>query len=132
MELVVAFTLMAILLGIVMPGLGTLRDRAAVRSAATEVAAMLASTRRAAMLRSTGAALVLDPERASATVVAGPDTLLARGLGTELGVRLAATRDTVRYAPSGRAWGASNTTLIVQRGRAADTLWVSRLGRVRD
>lgn len=131
MELVVALTLMAILLSMATPRLGTLRDRAAVRSAATELAATLASARRVAMLRSTGAAVVMDAERSTATVVVGVDTIFARSLGNELGVQLSATRDTVLYGPSGRGWGASNTSIIVARGRSADTLYVSRLGRVR-
>lgn len=131
MELAVVLALMGILLSIAMPRLGSLRDRAAARSAATQVAAALASARRAAMLRSTGATLLIDSERASATVVTGSDTIFARSLGAELGVRLSASRARVLYAPSGRAWGASNSTIVVQRGSAADTLWVSRLGRVR-
>lgn len=131
MEVVVALTLMAILLSMAAPRLGDLRDRAAVRGAATELAATLASARRAAMLRSAGGMVVIDAERATATVIVGVDTLFSHAIGEELGVRLAATRDTVLYAPSGRGWGASNTSIIVARGRRADTLFVSRLGRVR-
>lgn len=131
MELVVALALMAILLSMVAPRLAALRDRAAVRSAATEVAATLASARRVAMLHSTGAALVIDTGRSTVSVVAAAETVFARSLGDELGVHLSATRNTVLYGPSGRAWGASNTSIAVARGRSVDTLFVSRLGRVR-
>jgi type IV fimbrial biogenesis protein FimT len=131
MELVVALTLIAIMLSLATPRLGALRDRAAVRSATTELAATLASARRSAMLRSTGAAVVIDSEHSTATVIVGADTIFSRSIGEELGVQLSATRDTVLYGPSGRGWGASNTSLIVSRGRSADTLFVSRLGRVR-
>jgi type IV fimbrial biogenesis protein FimT len=130
-ELVVALTLMGILLSMAAPRLDVLRDRAAVRSAATELAATLASARRAAMLRSSAAAVVIDAEHSAATVVVGVDTIFTRSLGDELGVQLSATRDTVLYGPSGRGWGASNTSIVVSRGRAADTIFVSRLGRVR-
>ena len=44
---------------------------------------------------------------------------------------LIASRLTVLYGPSGRGWGASNTSIAVTRGRWVDTLFVSRLGRVR-
>ena len=130
-ELVIALVLMAILLSMAMPRLGALRDRAAVRSATTELAATLASARRVAMLSSSGAMVVIDEARSTATVTVGADTAFAHAIGGELGVELSATRDTVLYGPSGRGWGASNTSIIVTRGRLADTLFVSRLGRVR-
>jgi hypothetical protein len=113
------------------PRLGTLRDRASVRSAATEIATILSSARRAAMLRSSSAMGVIDEERSVASITVGADTMLTRDVGSELGVTIAATRDTVLYGPSGRGWGASNTSIVVARGRWADTLFVSRLGRVR-
>lgn len=130
-ELAMALAIMAILLGIAAPRLGTLRDRASVRSAATELMAILSSARRAAMLRSTGAMVVIDEGRSTASVIVGADTILAHDAGSELGVTITATRDTVLYGPSGRGWGASNTSIIVARGRWADTIFVSRLGRVR-
>jgi prepilin-type N-terminal cleavage/methylation domain-containing protein len=130
-ELAIALAIMAILLGIAVPRLGTLRDRASVRSAATEIAAILSSARRAAMLRSAAAMVVIDEGRSTASVIVGADTLLAHDAGSELGVTMTATRDTVLYGPSGRGWGASNTSIVVARGRWSDTIFVSRLGRVR-
>ena len=47
------------------------------------------------------------------------------------GVRLGATRLELRYTPNGLGYGASNTRLTIGRGRSADTVIVSRLGRVR-
>jgi len=35
------------------------------------------------------------------------------------------------YAPNGLGYGASNLTLVLRRGERAETLVVSRLGRVR-
>ncbi len=130
-ELAIALAIMAILLSIAAPRLGTLRDRASVRSATTELAAILSSARRAAMLRSTGAMVVIDEARSTASVIVGSDTILAHDAGAELGVTITATRDTVLYGPSGRGWGASNTSIVVARGRWSDTLFVSRLGRIR-
>jgi type IV fimbrial biogenesis protein FimT len=130
-ELAIALAIMAILLSIAAPRLGTLRDRASVRSAATEIAAILSSARRAAMLRSMGAMVVIDEARSTASVIVAADTILAHDAGRELGVTITATRDTVLYGPSGRGWGASNTSIVVARGRWADTIFVSRLGRVR-
>jgi Tfp pilus assembly protein FimT len=131
-ELLIALALIGALLGIAAPRFGALTDHAVVRGASAELATMLSATRRAALLRSTPASLLLDPTRARAVMVAGGDTLLARAIaGGADRVELLATRDTIRYGPGGRGLGASNATLIVHRGRAADTLWISRLGRVR-
>jgi prepilin-type N-terminal cleavage/methylation domain-containing protein len=131
-ELLIVLTLIGILLGIAAPHLSSLPDRSAVRSAAAELEAILAAGREAARLRSSIAAVVLDSARGSATIVVDADTVLARALRTELGVELHATRDTIRYGPSGRGYGASNATIILTRRAAADTIVVSRLGRVRD
>jgi Tfp pilus assembly protein FimT len=129
---VVALTIVAILLGIATPRLSSMHDRAVVRSATVELAALLSSTRRAAMLRSSTAALVLDQPRATATVIVGTDTITSRALAERApGLKLSATRDTIRYGPGGRGYGAANATIAVQRGSVADTIWVSRLGRVR-
>lgn len=133
LELLVALALIAALLGIAAPRFGAFADRAAVHAAAVELAGALDAARRAALVRGTTAALLLDTARAGAVVVTDGEALLARRLdtGEGAGVRLRATRDTIRYGADGRAVGASNATLVVERGRAADTLWVSRLGRVR-
>lgn len=131
-EVLIALALLGTLLGFAAPRLGALSDRAVVRGASAELGAMLSAARHAALLRSAPTALLLDSTRVLATIVAGTDTVLARAIAREPGgVRFGATRDTIRYGPSGRGLGASNTTLIVRRGSAADTLWVSRLGRVR-
>jgi len=57
--------------------------------------------------------------------------LMVHQIGTELGVTLRASRDSVVYGPSGRGYGATNTTLIVSLNGIEDTVTVSRLGRVR-
>jgi hypothetical protein len=64
-------------------------------------------------------------------VHAGADTLRRLHLRARHGVRLSASRDTMAYAPPGVGHGAANLRVILTRGRAADTVVVSRLGRVR-
>ncbi len=130
-ELAVTLAIMAILLSMASPRLGTLTDRASVRSAATEIAAILSTARRTAMLHSASAMVVIDEARSTASVIVGTDTILAHAAGSELGVSITATRDTVLYGPSGRGWGASNTSIVLERGHWSDTIFVSRLGRVR-
>jgi hypothetical protein len=65
------------------------------------------------------------------TVRAGADTILRRRLGAVHGVTLSATRDSMAYAPSGMGYGAGNLRLVLRRRAAAETVFVSRLGRVR-
>ena len=64
--------------------------------------------------------------------------LLARGLpaaraalGAVHGVALTTSRDSITFDVRGLGYGAANLTLVATRGRAADTLTTSRLGRVR-
>ncbi len=64
--------------------------------------------------------------------------LLSRGillgttdLGALHGVALSTTRDSITFDVRGLGYGAANLTLVARRGRATDSLVVSRLGRVR-
>ena len=61
----------------------------------------------------------------------GADTLEQRDLLESQGVTLRTARTTVTYSPTGIGYGAANLTLIVARNLRADTIYVSRLGRVR-
>lgn len=130
-ELAAVLTICAILFAGAVPALGTHRDRAAVHAATTEISSALDDARRGSLLRSMSVALVLDTRRAQTLLIAAGDTILLAAVGGELGVTLEATRDTVRFAPTGRAYGASNTTILLRRGSAADTITISRLGRIR-
>jgi hypothetical protein len=74
--------------------------------------------------------VTVQPASARLVVHAGADTL--RGASWRaLGVTVEATRDSLAYGPDGLGVGAANLRLILRRGGAADTLSVSRLGRVR-
>jgi hypothetical protein len=46
-------------------------------------------------------------------------------------VAVASSRDTVTYGASGRGYGAANSTIVLSRGAAAETVFVARLGRAR-
>jgi prepilin-type N-terminal cleavage/methylation domain-containing protein len=130
-ELLVVLTIIGTLTAVAAPRVRTARDQAIVRGAASELFAALASARSAAQRRDALAVAAFDTALGVARVIVARDTLLVRSLGAELGVTLRATRDSVVYGPSGRGYGAANTTLIVARGGVADTITVSRLGRVR-
>jgi len=130
-ELVAVAAIIGVLTAMAAPNVRVARDQAVVRDAATELVATLDAARSAALRHGTLAVAAFDTARAELRVIADGDTLLVHQVGTELGVTLRASRDSVVYGPSGRGYGAANTTLIVARGGVADTVTVSRLGRVR-
>jgi hypothetical protein len=71
----------------------------------------------------------LDGAGGRVIVHAGPDTLATADFA-ERGVHVAATRDSMAYAPDGLGLGGANLRLVLSRGARADTIMVSRLGRV--
>lgn len=130
-ELVAAISICALLATITIAGLASLRDRGAVRAASTELASALQFARSSALAESRVVALHFDTVTGRTLVLAHPDTLLDLPLGDWYGVTLSATRDSIAYGPTGRGYGAANSTLTLRRRGAADTIVTSRLGRVK-
>ena len=130
-ELMVVLTVVGVLVTVAVGRTNALRDRMSVRAAATETVATFALARRWAVSRTTRTAVALDSGSASLIVLAYADTISHRRLGSSHGVSLSSSRDSMAYAPNGLGYGASNLTLVLRRGDAAETVFVSRLGRVR-
>ena len=130
-QMLMVLAIIAVLCGIAIPRLSEARDESAVRGAAAQVVTALALARSAAVLRASRVAVVIDADAATLRVLAEAETLQVRPLRPEFGVTLEATRDSVAYGPTGRGYGAANSSVILRRGSAADTVFVSRLGRVR-
>ena len=111
--------------------LGLYLDRAAVRSAIVEAAGVVARARDEAVAKRTPVSVRFDTT-ADALELRMAGALLSRAaLGHAHGVSLSANRDSLAYDLRGLGYGAANLTLIARRGRAADSLVVSRLGRLR-
>ena len=130
-ELILVLTIAGILGAIAVTRTAMLRDRISVRSAATETLATFALARRWSLSRASRTAITFDTSSASITVRSFSDTIARRRLGSSHGVTLSASRDSMAYAPNGLGYGASNLTVLLRRGAAAETIFVSRLGRVR-
>jgi len=130
-ELVVVLAIVGVLCAIGIPHLLRFLDRSRVRHATNEIVTTLALARSTALVRQVNVATLFDPVRSSVTVTIGLDTLLARNLGAVHGVTVRSNRDSTVYGPTGLGYGAANQTVIVRRGSAADSVVVSRLGRVR-
>ena len=124
-------TVVAILGTIAIPRAIGLRDRMSVRAAGLETISTFALARRWAISRSSRTAITFDTAGGAVTVRSFSDTIARRRLASSHGVTLTASRDSMAYAPNGLGYGASNLTVVLRRGAAAETIVVSRLGRVR-
>lgn len=129
-ELVLTLALLGIAVAIAVPNVRTIADRLNVRAATQDVVLGLWAARNVAAMRGENAAFVVDAPSGRVRVVSGADTVFARDLAASRGVRVSVTRDSITYAPTGLGFGAANTTIVIARGRRADTVTTSRLGRV--
>ena len=135
-----AFTLIEIVLVLAIAGLivligvrqlQLLLDRIATRDAVRLAGAVVARARNEAVAMHTPVSVVIDTAAATLDVRSRTDTFGRTPLGSVHGVSLSATRDSITFDVRGLGYGAANLTMVARRGVAADTLTVSRLGRVR-
>jgi prepilin-type N-terminal cleavage/methylation domain-containing protein len=129
-ELLVVLLLVSVVLGLAFVRLGAAADRAAVRAAVSEAASVFAAARNAAIYRRAPVAVRIDTISAMLSTRADTILLTHRDLRA-LGVSMSASRDSMAFDARGFGVGAANLSLVLRRGRAADTLFLSRLGRVR-
>lgn len=129
-ELLVVLLVVSIVLGFAFVRLGAAADRAAVRAAVSDAASVFIGARNAAIYRRAPVAVHIDTFAALLLTRADSLVLRRRDL-KEFGVHLSASRDSMAFDGHGLGVGAANLSLVVRRGRAADTLFLSRLGRVR-
>jgi len=123
--------LVGILVGLAVGGGAKILDATVVRASANDVASAFASARDQAIATGTRTAVELNSRAGRVVVHADADTTLRLELQRMRSVSLESTRDSMAYAPSGLGFGAANLRVIVQRGTSADTITVSRLGRVK-
>ena len=130
-ELLLVLVILGVLLGLAVSRLGMAADRAAVRSAIADAAAVFHSARSAAIYRRTPVAVLVDSVHGTLATRADTELLARRDLWQGYRVRLTTTRDSMAFDARGLGIGAANLSLVARRGRFADTLFVSRLGRLR-
>lgn len=129
-ELVIVLALLALIAGFALPRARDAADRAAVHAAGARLSMSLVESRRVALLRQRAVTLTVDTLRNTVRLVVEGRAFSIHSLGAPP-LTVTASRPEVTYAATGLGLGGSNTTLILRRGRAADTITVSRLGRVR-
>ena len=106
-------------------------DRLAARNAIGDAEALFAAGRELALSHRAEVAIVIDTLYGDMRVMEHGTRLVTRRLRVVYGVRLATTRDSMAYDARGLGRGVANLRLVAIRGSASDTLYVSRLGRVR-
>jgi len=131
LELIVTLGILSILSAIAIPWMGGILDRVKVRSAAVEIESMFSGARHIAIARATQATVEIDPVAQSINISVGSDTVRKREIGAAHDVRISATRARMSYAATGMGYGAANLSVVVRRNASVDTVFVSRLGRVR-
>lgn len=130
-ELTITLCILSVLSAIAMPWAGKLLDRVRVRGAVVEIESVFGAARHIAIARSAQAAVDIDTVNQVIQVSVGAETLRTARVGLDHDVRIGATRSRMSYSPTGMGYGASNLSVFVQRNAAADTVFVSRLGRLR-
>ncbi len=130
-ETTVTLSVIAILSAIVLPKASGFIDAIEVRGAVTEAEALFSTARHVAIARGSQTTLEINAGLGVMSLRVGRDTLQLRELERAHGVALRTTRASIVYSPTGVGYGAANLTLTISRNLAADTIFVSRLGRVR-
>lgn len=130
-EVTTTLAVVAILSALILPRAAGFMDSIEVRGAVTEIVALFSTARHAAISHGAQAVLEINAGTGTMTLRVGPDTLQAREIGAAHGVTITSNRSSITYSPIGVGYGAANFTMTVRRNALSDTIYVSRLGRVR-
>ncbi len=131
LETVLVLSTAAILMGIAVPSAQRSLDRIVVRSAASDLASVLHSARTMALAGRVTIAVDADPVTGAMRVRRGERVLFTRNIASAHGVQVTQTRDSMAFGPIGLGRGAANLSYVIRRRAAAETVFVSRLGRIR-
>ena len=127
----VALCIISVLTAIAVPEAGKLLDRIRVRGAVADIQALFGAARHIAIARSAQSTVEIDTARRTVYVSVGSDAVRRHDIGAEHDVQLSASRVRMSYSPTGIGYGAANLSVVVRRSAVVDTVFVSRLGRVR-
>jgi hypothetical protein len=123
-------TIVGTLMAIAIPHGMKMLDRISVHAAAGDLAMTLASAREFAIASHSSVAVDFTSQL-GVRVRRGSEVLFSRNIASAHGVQLSQTRDSMSYGPLGLGHGAANLSIVVRRRAAVETVFVSRLGRVR-
>jgi len=131
LELVNVVTIAGILMMIAVPRGRAALDRIAVDAAAGDIISTLATARAYALAGRSPVSVEVDSVWGVLQVKRGDEVLLIRNVGQAHGVRLTKSRDSLTYDGRGLGRGAANLSIVVRLRAAAETVFISRMGRVR-
>ena len=130
-ELVLVMCIMALAVLTGIRQFQLLMDRLATRDAVRAASTVVARAREEAVAMHTLVSVRIDTVASSLELRSRDGAFGLAQLRSSHGVSLSTTRDSITFDVRGLGYGAANLTLVARRGRAADTLVVSRLGRTR-
>lgn len=130
LEVTLVLVITGLVGGIAVPPALRLRDRWRARQAARDVVGVLAAARWRAQAAGRAVTVRFDTADGRLTATQG-GWRIHRAVAVTHGARLAANRLELTYRADGLAAGAANLTAILRVGTAAESVRVSRLGRVR-
>ncbi|MFN2636712.1 MAG: GspH/FimT family pseudopilin [Gemmatimonadaceae bacterium] len=130
-ELTVSVGILGILSAVTIPRAARLLDRVHVNGAAEEIAAVFGAARHVAIARGAQTTVDIDAVEGSMSVSAGDIVIRKHGIAASHGVLISASRSRMSYSATGMGYGAANLSVVVKRNSVVDTVFVSRLGRVR-
>ena len=130
-ETMIVVLIAGVVMSIAIPRGRRVLDRIVVESAAGDVHTTLMRARGLAIAGASRITVDVDSLTGTLRVRRGTEILLTRGVGAAHGVRLRPTRDSLTYGLRGLGHGAANLSIVIRRGTVAETVFVSRLGRVR-
>jgi prepilin-type N-terminal cleavage/methylation domain-containing protein len=131
LEMMIVICIIGALTAVVMPAGARLIDRVQVRGAVVDIESAFSSARHIAIARMSQPTVEIDSAADAIYVSVGSDTLRKQNVGAEHGVQLYPTRERMSYSATGLGYGAANLSVVVRRNSAVDTVFVSRLGRLR-
>lgn len=130
-EILIVVAVAGMVLAITVPRAQASLDRSRVQAAAADVRSTVGYARSLAIAGQSAVALEVDSSAGLLILRRGTEVLLTRGIGTPHGVALRRTRDSIAFDAFGLGRGAANLSILLRRGVATETVFVSRLGRVR-
>jgi len=132
-EVATVMVIMGLVMSVAIHPINHALDRAAVDEGSRRYGAMFETARAFAIARARQARLELDTARRTAIIALKRgqiswDTVDQRPLGS---ARIGATATLVTFSSLGVGLGLSNARIVFSRGNAADTLTISRTGRLK-
>jgi prepilin-type N-terminal cleavage/methylation domain-containing protein len=130
-ELAATLCILSILSAITIPRAGRFLDRIHVRGAVIEIESLFSTARHIAIARRAQITVDIDTSARAIHVTTGGARLRTANIGADHDVLLSATRSGMSYSATGMGYGAANLSVVVRRNSVVDTVFVSRLGRLR-